>query len=779
MKTKLKLWLKEAKTNFPWRPWYTWFTVWFWSLLAVLILTVFIVMELIIHGVIGFVPKIDDLQNPKNLLATEIISSDGVVIGQYYKENRVGVKYEDISPYVIDALIATEDVRFEQHTGVDGKSLFRAIVKLGRAGGGSTISQQLAKLLWTENVGRNPIQRATQKPTEWVIATNLERLYSKEEIITMYLNRFDFLNNAVGLQSAARIYFSSTPKDLKLEEAALLVGMCKNPSMYNPRRFQERSRLRRNTVLDQMAKYGKIDQATCDSLKQLPLELHFQSADHKQGLAPYFREYLRVAMTASEPSASNSLARWRWENDPLYGFCEKYRKPDGNKYNIYRDGLKIYTTIDSRMQRYAEEAVREHMTGLQKEFDKELKRKKNAPYSNLSEQQKKAGGSFDMNRVMMSHMTHSDRYLLMDSLGIPHDSIIKTFYEKYPMQVFTFDRGMIDTTMTPYDSIRWRKGILRCGFMAMDPITGHVKAYVGGPDFSNFQFDMCTTGRRQVGSTIKPYLYTLAMDEGMWPCDTIPYDSVTFELFDGQTWTPRESHIIRQYKDGPKADNISLTVGLQESSNWASAYLMSLFTPEQLVTLMRSFGIKGQLDPVVSLSVGPCEVSVEEMVDAYTAFANKGIRTEPLYVTRIEDANGNIIAQFSPKRHEIISETTAYKMVHMLRAVVDKGTGVRMRSQGYPYRLRVPMGGKTGTSNENADGWFMCFTPSLVSGAWCGGEENLIHFDNMRYGQGANSALPICALFLKKVYNDNALGYSEDEQFDIPVWFDPNEGCEK
>ena len=771
MKKNGKNWFKQVKEKYPLKPWQRKFMIWFWSLFGTFIVMAFLFMLLISKGVLGYMPPVDDLLNPKNLLASEIISSDHQVIGQYYKENRVSVKYEDISPFVINALIATEDERFERHTGVDLKALFRAAVKLGRAGGGSTITQQLAKQLWTENVGRTAIQRATQKPTEWAIATQLESLYSKEEIITMYLNRFDFLHNAVGIQSAARIYFSTTPKDLKIEEAATLVGMCKNPSYYNPRRDSLRCVNRRNTVLGQMYKSDFIDKATLDSVSALPLVLRYQTADHKQGLAPYFREYLRVTLTAKEPSYGDystwnkqqyTFDKYQWDNNPLYGFCEKYRKPDGSKYDIYRDGLKIYTTIDSRMQKYAEEAVSEHMQAQQKSFFKELKKKKNAPFSiDLTKE--------EVDGIMKQSMKNTDRYWYLKQEGMSQDSIFATFYEKRPMRIFTYDRGMIDTVMTPYDSIRWQKSYLRCGFMSMDPITGHVKAYVGGPNFANFQYDMCTKGRRQVGSTITPYLYTLAMDEGMWPCETWVYDSITLIDANGRPWTPRDTH------DKYQGDTLSLAWGLKESSNWMSAYLMSLFTPEQLVDLMRSFGIKGELDPVVSLCLGPCDVSVEEMVDAYTAFANKGIRTEPLYVTHIEDANGNIIAQFTPKTHEIIGETTSYKMIYMLREVVDHGTGIRAR---YKYGIKAPMGGKTGTTNNNSDGWFMCFTPSLVNGAWVGGEDRAIHFDNMAEGQGASMALPICAIYLQKIFKDKSLGYSEEEEFDIPAWFDPNEGCE-
>ena len=752
------------------KKWYKPFLLWFWGLFFGGILIIFLVMWLITRGALGYLPPLEELQNPKNTFASEIFSSDMQSLGRYYRyENRVGVQYTDLSQDLIDALIATEDVRFYEHTGVDFKSMFRAILKLGRAGGGSTLTQQLAKQLWSPRAN-NILERAMQKPIEWVIATKLERLYSKDEILLMYLNQFDFLYNAVGIQSASQVYFSTTPKDLKLEQAAMLVGMCKNPSLYTPVRHPERATGRRNTVLGQMEKYGYIDEATRDSVAALPLELKYSSVDHKQGMAPYLREYLRVTLTAKEPKESNypewnkaqyALDKQQWDTNPLYGFCEKNHKADGSKYDIYQDGLKIYTTIDSRMQRYAEEAVSEHMQEQQKSFFRELKRKKNAPFSKQLTQEEVDG-------IMNRSMRQTDRYRTMRKAGCTADSITKAFMTPREMQVFTYDRGLVDTILSPYDSIKWLKSYLRCGFMSIDPHTGHVKAYVGGPNFAHFQYDMCTKGKRQVGSTVKPYLYTLAMDEGMWPCETWVYDSVVVILPNGDRWAPRDTH--EKYW----GDTVSLTWGLKESSNWMAAYLMTLFTPEQLVKMMQSFGIQGQLDPVVSLCLGPCEVSVEEMVDAYTTFPNKGIRTEPLYVTRIEDNNGNVIGTFTPRTHEIISETTAYKMIYMLRAVLDHGTGVRTR---FKYGITAPMGGKTGTTNNNSDGWFMCFTPSLVCGTWVGGEDRGIHFDNMAEGQGASMALPICALFMQKVLADPDLGYSPEEQFDIPEWFDPNEGC--
>ncbi len=752
------------------KKWYKPFLIWFWSLFLGGILLVWFVMFLITRGALGYLPPLEELQNPKNRFASEIISSDMQSLGRYYRyENRVGVQYTDLSPNLINALVATEDARFYNHTGVDLKSMLRAILKLGRAGGGSTLTQQLAKQLWSPRAN-NIFERAMQKPIEWVIATKLERLYSKDEILLMYLNQFDFLYNAVGIQSASQVYFSTTPKDLKLEQAAMLVGMCKNPSLYNPIRHPQRATNRRNTVLGQMTKYGYIDEATRDSVAALPLTLKYSSVDHKQGIAPYFREYLRVVLTAKEPKDSDypewnklqyQIDKWQWDNNALYGFVEKTRKPDGSKYDIYQDGLKIYTTIDSRMQKYAEEAVNEHMQDQQKAFFKELKRKKTAPFSSTLTKE-------EIDGIMSRSMKQTDRYRNMRRAGYSADSISQAFMTAREMQIFTYDRGMIDTVMSPYDSIKWQKSYLRCGFMSMDPHTGHVKAYVGGPNFAHFQYDMCTKGRRQVGSTIKPYLYTLAMDEGMWPCETWVYDSIHVELPNGDVWAPRDTH------EDNLGDTVTLAWGLKVSSNWMSAYLMSLFTPEQLVKMMRSFGIQGQLDPVLSLCLGPCEVSVEEMVDAYTTFANKGIRTEPLYVTRIEDNNGNVIGTFTPRTHEIISETTAYKMIYMLREVLDHGTGVRVR---FKYGIKSPMGGKTGTTNNNSDGWFMCFTPSLVTGTWVGGEDRAIHFDNLREGQGASMALPINALYLKKVFADPDLGYNEEEEFDVPAWFDPDAGC--
>lgn len=741
----------------------------FWCLFLVGILSVTGIFVAISKGWLGYLPPLEELQNPKNRFASEIFSSDMQSLGRYYRyENRIGVQFTDLSPYLVDALIATEDVRYKEHTGVDFKSFFRALLSLGRAGGGSTITQQLAKQLWSPRA-ENIFERAMQKPIEWVIATQLERLYSKDEIMLMYFNQFDFLYNAVGIKSASQVYFATTPDKLRLEQAAMLVGMFKNPALYNPIRRPEKTENRRNVVLEQMCKYDYISRDVCDSVKQIPLQLTYRSADHKQGMAPYFREYLRGVLTAKEPKESD-YPKWnhqqylidkqQWDENPLYGFCRKNKKADGTTYDLYQDGLRIYTTIDSRMQRYAEEAVSEHMQELQQRFFKEKKKKTYAPFSRKLTPD-------EIDGLMRRTMQQTDRYRALKQQGKNEQQIQEVFNTPVEMQVFSYE-GMIDTVLSPMDSIRWNKHFLRCGFLSIEPHSGHVKAYVGGPNFSYFQYDMATMGRRQVGSTVKPYLYTLAMDEGMWPCDKTVNEPVTLIDANGKHWTPRDAH------DKNRGDTVTLQWGLQQSSNWISAYLMSLFTPEQLVRLMHSFGIQGQLDPVVSLCLGPCEVSVEEMVDAYTTFPNKGIRVEPLYVTRIEDNNGNLIASFTPRSHEIISELTSYKMIHMLRAVVDHGTGIRLR---YRYKINAPMGGKTGTTQNNSDGWFVGFTPSLVSGCWVGGEDRAIHFDSMAEGQGASMALPIFALYMQKVLGDETLGYSDTDSFDVPEWFDPKAGC--
>ena len=742
-----------------------------WSLLAIGVISLIIIFILISNGKIGYMPPIEELENPKDKFASEIYSADLKVIGNYHQSqaNRVYVDYQDISPNLIDALIATEDVRFYEHSGIDLRALARAVVKGvfggGTAGGGSTITQQLAKQLYSPSAD-SKIERLFQKPIEWVIALKLERFYTKEEIIKMYLNKFDFLYNAVGIQSASTVYFSTTPDKLKIEEAAMLVGMLKNPALYNPVRRKEKTQARRNVVLSQMEKAGYITKAECDSLCQLPLELKFRKVDHKEGLAPYFREKLRLMLTAKEPKRSDYRGWQRqqyvddsiaWATNPLYGWCNKNRKPDGSKYNIYTDGLKIYTTLDSRMQQYAEEAVDEHINRyLQPEFFKELRGKKNAPFS-------KDVTPEEIQSMLERSKKQSDRYRIMKQAGKTEEEIDVAFKTPCDMQVYTL-RGVVDTTMTPMDSIRYYKSFLHTGFMAINSKNGHVKAYVGGVDFRHFQYDMASVGRRQVGSTIKPFLYTLAMEEGFTPCDMAPnVQPYIVDKATGDVWAPRNS------SDKRVGENVTLHWGLTTSNNWISAWLMNQLSPQSLATLMHSFGIRNYIDPVMALCLGPAEVSVEEMVTAYTAFSNAGIRVDPMYVTRIEDNFGNVISTFTPNMTEVMSQQAYYKMLSILKDVVNEGTGVRIR---YKYGITAPMGGKTGTTNNNSDGWFMAFTPELAAGVWVGGEDRSIHFDRMSVGQGASMALPIYGLFMQKVYADEDLGYSQDTDFEIPEEFE-------
>jgi len=740
----------------------------FWWLLGLSILISIIIFTLISSGLIGYMPPIEELENPKNNLATEVYTSDGVVLNTYYNKNsgnRVMVGYNQLSPQLVQALISTEDIRFAKHSGIDVKALFRAIVKRGlffnkNAGGGSTLSQQLAKQLYTPRA-ENLIERLMQKPIEWVIAVKLERFYTKEEILTMYLNQYDFSNNSVGIKTASWVYFGTTPDKLKIEESALLVGMCKNATYYNPVRFGERSCQRRNIVLNQMRKAGFITKEERDSLQALPVVLDYHKVDHKEGLAPYFREYLRQMLTKKEPNRRN-YADWQyqqfkddslaWETNPLYGWCNKNQKGDGSNYNLYTDGLKIYTTIDSRMQKYAEEAVAEHVGGyLQGLFNKEKKGRSYAPYTrNLTPEQ--------IEKILNRSIRMSDRYRVMKDAGYSDSEIMEAFNKPVEMSVFTY-KGMKDTVMTPLDSIKYHKYFLRAGFMAMDPYNGYVKAYVGGVSYNPFQYDMVMTGRRQVGSAIKPYLYTMAMEEGYSPCDKVINEPITIITETGKAWTPRNANNRRI------GETVTLRWGLANSNNWISAYVMSHFSPYSFARLLHSFGLNGQIDPVVSLCVGSCDATVAEMVSAYTSFANRGICVKPLLVTRIEDKSGNVLAHFSPQMSEVFSETTSYKMLSMIRAVIDGGTGARVR---YKYNIGGQIGGKTGTTQNNSDGWFMGVTPRLVAGVWVGGEERDIHFDYTTEGQGASMALPVWAIFMKKVYGNSALGYSENDYFDVP-----------
>lgn len=744
-----------------------------WWLLGLTFLGSSLAFVAIWNGWIGYMPPIEDLQNPISRFATQIYSSDGKVIGtwNFNRENRICVPYSNLSPYLVQALVATEDVRFYDHSGIDFIALSRAIVKRGllgqtSAGGGSTITQQLAKQLYSDAAG-STLERLLQKPIEWVIAVKLERNYTKEEIIALYLNYFDFLHNAVGIKTAATTYFYKDPKDLTLEEAATLIGLCKNPSLFNPVRYPERCRDRRNVVLDQMRKAGYITDEQYHKSCELPLTLNFHRNDHKDGTAPYLREFLRVYMSAERPDRSK-YPSWNkrqyvldsiaWDTDPLYGWCNKNFKKDGTPYNLNADGLKVYTTIDSRMQRYAEEAVYGHVARyLQPEFFKENKGKPNAPFtSQLTKKQ--------VNQIMERAVLQSERYRILKSNGASDEEIHKSFHTPTDMSIFTY-HGDVDTTMTPIDSIRYVKSFLRAGFMSMDPTTGAVKAYVGGLDYTHFMYDMVTGGRRQVGSTIKPFLYSLAMENGFSPCDLAPNVQRTY-MVAGMPWTPRNASHKRA------GEMVTLKWGLAQSSNWISAYLMSKLSPQQFVQLLHDYGINNpDIHPSMSLCLGPCEMTVAEMVSAYTTFANRGIRTAPMFVSRIEDNEGNVITSFQPRMNEVISEESSNKMLVLLKGVVDGGTAGRLR---YKYNFTGEIGGKTGTTNRNSDAWFMGFTPQLVSGCWVGGDDRDIHFDSMRMGQGATMALPIWAYFMKKVYRDKTLPYDPNAKFDLPEGFD---GC--
>ena len=743
-----------------------------WSLLVLSVLTVSLAFYAINEGWIGYMPPIEDLQNPINRFATQIISADGKVMGtwNYNRENRILVDYTQLSPSLVQALVATEDVRFYDHSGIDFYALGRAVVKRGilgkkSAGGGSTITQQLAKQLYSETA-HSVMERVLQKPIEWVIAVKLERNYTKDEIITMYLNYFDFLHNAVGIKTAANTYFSKEPRDLTPTESAVLVGLCKNPSYYNPVRYPERSKDRRNVVLHQMLKAGYITEAQYDSCAAEPLTLNFHIADHKQGIAVYFRDFLRRYMMAKKPERSD-YPSWNyvkfhidsinWETDPLYGWCNKNRKKNGDTYSIYTDGLRVHTTIDSRMQEYAEQAVREHVVKfLQPAFNRENKGRANAPYSgNLTPDQ--------LNKILMRSVRQCERYRVMKSEGASEDEIMRSFRTKTEMTVFTY-HGEKDTVMTPLDSIRYYKSFLRSGFMSMCPQNGHVKAYVGGLDFMHFSYDMVMDGRRQVGSTIKPFLYSLAMENGFSPCDVAPNVQQTY-MVAGRPWTPRNASHARY------GDMVTLKWGLQQSNNWISAYLMSRLSPQAFVTLLREYGIRNpEIHPSMSLCLGPCEITVGEMVSAYTAFVNHGIRAAQMFVTKIEDGEGNVVAQFQPRLNEVISDDSANKMLYMLKAVVDGGTAGRLR---FKYGMTGELAGKTGTTNNNSDAWFMGLTPTLVSGVWVGGDDRDIHFESMAMGQGATMALPVFAYYMQKVYKDKRLGYNEKAVFDLPPGYDP------
>ena len=759
---------------------------WMWISFLALGGAIGIFMLLIYNGVIGYMPPIEELEDPHDKLASVVYASDGTTeLGRYFAGagNRVYTDYDALSPYVIDALIATEDVRFESHSGIDFWALGRTMVKtvmMGdkSSGGASTITQQLAKQLYSQP-SSNMLKRAMQKPIEWMIALKLERFYTKDEILNMYLNRFDFLNNAVGIKTAANVYFGKEPGELRCEEAAMLVGMLKNPSYYNPLRHPERTLNRRNTVLEQMEKAGKLSKEECASLKLLPLGLDYHKVDHKVGTAPYLREEIRRLMTAKKPERpdkskyDNKMAydiamgnyntdSTQWEENPLYGWIEKNPKPDGSKYNLYTDGLKIYSTIDLKMQEYAEEAVRKHLgETLQPAFFQEKKGQKNGPYTTNQAELSTKG----VEQLIRNAIRQSERYRVMKLAGHSQEEIDRAFNTPVEMDIFAYVKedgktvpGSKTVTMTPRDSLLYMKSILRTGLMSMDPHTGNVKAYVGGPDFQWFQYDMVSRGKRQIGSTAKPFLYTLAMEQDFTPCSRFLNTQPTFN-----GWSPRNSG------GGHVGEMVTLHWALTNSNNWISARLVNELKPINLANKMRVFGLTGHIEAYMPLCLGTVDVPVRDMVGAYTTFANKGIRTDPVFVTKIEDNQGNLIYSATPHRTEVTSEQSYWKILSMLMSVVESGTGASLRSR---YGITAQMGGKTGTTNSNSDSWFMGFTPDLVTGTWVGGDERYIHFNTMALGQGARAALPIYGLYMQKVYADKTLPYSQDARFEFPADFD-------
>jgi penicillin-binding protein 1A len=751
-----------------------------WSFYGLIFFFFIVLFLMIAQGKLGFMPTFEELENPQTNLASEIYTDNGELLDKFFIENRTLVEFEELSPFLVDALIATEDVRFRRHSGIDLRGLTRVVVKsllLGQdAGGGSTISQQLAKNLFPRDTTQNntkigrAIHLAVVKFKEWNTAVRLERSYTKNEIITMYLNTVPFGGEAViGIKSASRTFFDSTPDSLQVEEAAILVGMLKAPTRFNPYLNPENALSRRNIVLEQMAKYEFLDRDVADSVKQIPVTAFYNIAGHMGGNANHFRTFLRISMNAGRPEWENypKSARERFERDsirwvidPLYGWISKNPRPDGTHYNIYRDGLRIYTTINMKMQEYAEQAMEEQLKEyLQPAFFAEKKGRRNAPFEDITPEEIE----ITMNRAIRQ----SERYKILRSRGMPEDSIMMIFRKPVETSVFTW-RGVTDTVMSPYDSIRYLKHILRSGFMAMEPQSGQVKAYVGGHNYRYFQYDHVTQGRRQVGSTVKPFLYLLAMQEGVSPCKQIPLVPISFPVFDS-VYTPRAPAPNRH-----AGKYVSLKWGLANSHNWVSAWLFKHYHAENVIQLMRKMGITSHIDPVPSMIYGPSDVSLEEMVGAFNTFGNQGIYVSPVYVTRIEDKYGNIISTFQAQENEAISEETAYLMITLLKDVVDRGTANRLR---WLYQFNGEIAAKTGTTQNQSDGWFMGVTPQLSAGVWVGGEDRSVRFDELGMGAGGNMALPIWAKFFEKVYADSTLGITQDAMFEKPEGFYVDLNC--
>ena len=752
----------------------------FWYLYGLAVTAIFLMFFMIAQGWLGFMPTFEDLENPESLLASTVVSADDAELGKYFfKENRSFVKFEEFSPDLINALIATEDVRFFQHSGIDVRGLFRVVKGIltadSNSGGGSTISQQLAKMLFPRDGLDNKLELIFRKFKEWVIAVKLEKSYTKEEILTMYLNKYDFLNLAVGIKTASAVYFNTSPDSLKLEQAAMLVGMAKNSSLYNPVRRPELVLKRRNVVLAQMEKYGYISKELRSSAQAIPLELDYHKVDFKTGLAPYFREYLRATMNATKPVRSDygswQIQKYRedsleWETNPLFGWCNKNKKLDGTPYNLYRDGIRIITTLDSRMQRYAEEAVTTHLkNNLQPAFTKHLKKLKNRPFSNDLDKEA-------VEKIMDQSIKQTERFRVAKLNGKSWDEIKKTFNTPVEMTVFSY-KGDRDTLMSPLDSIRHCMSILRSSFMSMDIKTGQVKAYVGGPDYTHFMYDMVKGGKRQVGSTVKPFLYTLAMQNGLSPCSKVPNVKQQFILPDGRIWEARNS-------GRTKFDDkmVTLKWGLAHSVNQVSAWVMKQYNPQSVADVMKKMGVYSPIDPVPSMFLGTSDVTLYEMVGAYSTFANRGVHTKPIFVTRIEDRHGNVIASFLPEKHDAIDEQTAFLMLELMRGVVDQGSGGRLRWKPEYGGFKGPIAAKTGTTQNQSDGWFIGITPQLVNGSWTGAELRSIHFEDLQSGQGASMALPIWGYFMRKVYADPNLPYVDESTFERPVNFSVNINCD-
>jgi penicillin-binding protein 1A len=731
----------------------------FWKIFAGAIGFVLLLFLLASWGVFGSLPDETSLENPEKNLATEIISSDGKTIGKFYKENRTPVLYDALPDHLVKALIATEDARFYDHSGIDAKGTLRAFIFLGSRGGASTISQQLAKLFFTERVSRNKFQRGIQKVKEWVIATRLERRYTKEEIITMYFNEYDFLNQAVGIESASNIYFDKAPSDLNVSESAMLVGMFKNSSLYNPLRNAQGVKNRRNVVLSQMEKYDFITETVKDSLQALPLNLNYAAQGHNEGLATYFREYARAFMK-------------NWINDNP--------KTDGSKYNIYSDGLKIFTTIDKRMQTYAEEAMDEHIMRLQKEFDAQNVKNKTAPFRDITAE--------ETEQIINSAMRRSDRWRELSKQGKDKEEIIKSFSKKTKMRIFSWS-GDIDTIMTPKDSIRYYKSILQASMMSMTPQTGEVKAWVGGINYKHFKYDMVKTGRRQIGSTFKPFVYATAIDQmHMSPCDTLPNTPFTIPVGKYgllEPWTPKNA-------GGKYGGMLTLKYALANSVNTVTARLIDRVGPRPVIELVAKMGVETKDMPEApSIALGTPDVSLFEMVGAYSTFANEGVYVKPTLIQRIEDKNGTVLYQNVPETKDVLSHETAYVTVSLMEGVTQGGSGQRLRHKwaggatvykkvvtGYPYGFENPIAGKTGTTQNNSDGWFMGMVPNLVTGVWVGGEDRATHFSNTAYGQGATMALPVWGLYMKKCYANKDLNISTEE-FKKPSELSITTDCDK